>query len=242
MQELKQQLTGAVQSIRDEAENEVKDQIANRVSNLEIAVQERMDRVVERGAMQESLDKFAGIDEEEVLSYVPDRREFSGVGPVFLGLLVLVLLPGWGKLLSLFFFLVGALLIFRGYLWRCKVDVPDGYEGVICRYGSPVQGAAGRAAKGRNWFFNYARFIPFLVSSRDQVVDLKNANFTWDFGSIALSNQVVFRIEDPARFISSTTPAGIMKIPISMDVAYEMEAVTTEDDVARLARELLHAA
>lgn len=212
MKELKQQLTGAIQTVRTGAEEAVRDQVAAQVATLETAVQERMKRVVQRGAQQESLDKFAGINEEEILSFVPDKRDFSGTGPVFLGLLVLVLLPGYAKLFSLAFFLVGAALVLGGYVWRSKVDVPDGYEGVICRFGSPISGSSGRAAKGRNWFFNYARFIPFLVSSRDQVVNMKNANFTRDFGSIALSNQVVFRIEDPARFISRTTPAGIMKI------------------------------
>jgi hypothetical protein len=212
MNEIKQQVLGAVQSIRSEAEAAARDQLSQRVTSLETAVQERMARVVQRGATQESLDKFAGINEEEILSFVPDKRDFAGLGPFFFGLVLLSLLPGYAKIASLpfFFFAVGLFLL--GYVFRAKVDVPDGFEGVICRFGSPIDGPAGRARKGRNWFFGYARFIPFLVSSRDQVVNLKNGNFTWDFGSIALGNQVVFRIEDPARFISRTTPAGIMKL------------------------------
>ncbi len=179
---------------------------------IEGKVRARTERVVQRAQVQESLDKFAGINEEEILSYLPDRRDFSGAGPILLGLLILVILPGPAKVLSLLFFLSGVILFLVRYVNAAKVDVPDGYEGVVCRFGAPLSKTEASAQTGRNWYFNYARYIPYLVSLRDQVVNLKNANFTWDFGSISLSNQIVFRVEDPARFISRTSPAAIMKI------------------------------
>lgn len=209
---VKKQLQQLGHVIKQHAETTLEQQAEQNFAALEGAIQARMDRVVKRAAVQESLDKFAGIDEEEILSYVPDKRDFSGAGPILLGLLALVLLPGPTKILAGFFFVFGVGLFLLRYVNAAKVDVPDGYEGVVCRFGSPMGKSEAPAQTGRNWYFNYARFIPYLVSLRDQVVNLRNANFTWDFGSIALSNQVVFRIEDPAKFISRTSPAGIMKI------------------------------
>lgn len=187
-------------------------QVRKREQALAGAVQARMNRVVKRAAVQESLDKFAGIDEEEILTYIPDKRDFSGMGPILLGLVVLVMFPGWLKGLAFFFFATGLFLFWLRYINAAKVDVPDGYQGVVCRFGSPLGKGEAAAQTGRNWYFNYAQYIPYLVSSRDQVVNLSNANFTWDFGSIALSNQVVFRVENPSRFVSRSTPAGIMKM------------------------------
>ena len=188
-------------------------QIASSTKAVEGAVQARMKRMVQHGeSAYESLEKYAGINEEEILSFVPDRRDFSGAGPLLLGLLVLVLLPGPAKLLALLFFAAAILLFLLRYVNAAKVDVPDGYQGVVCRLGSPLDQAESQARTGRNWCFNYSHFIPYLVSLRDQVVNLQNGNFTGDFGSISLSKQVVFRIEEPARFLSHTTPAGMMKI------------------------------
>lgn len=209
---VKKQLKQMTSSLRQQAEASLQQQAEKNFSELEGAVEARMKRVVQRASVQESLDKFAGINEEEVLTYVPDKRNFAFAGPILLGLLVLVLFPGPTKILSFLFFLSGVGLFLLRYVNTAKVDVPDGYEGVVCRFGSPLSQAGASAQTGRNWYFNYARFIPYLVSQRDQVVNLKNANFTWDFGSIALSKQIVFRIEDPAKFISRTSPAGIMKI------------------------------
>lgn len=201
-----------VKNLHQQAEESLQVQAEQNFAALEGAIQARMKRVVDRASVQESLDKFAGIDEEEILTYVPDKRDFSGVGPVLLGFLSLVLLPGFAKIIAFFFFVAGIALFLLRYVNAAKVDVPDGYEGVVCRFGSPLSSSEASAQAGRNWYFNYSNFIPYLVSRRDQVVNLKNANFTWDFGSISLSNQVVFRIEDPSKFISRTSPAGIMKI------------------------------
>lgn len=202
----------AMNDFEDQQAQSINQQISLGAANVSGKVKARTKRMLERGAMQESLDKFAGINEEEILTFVPERRDLAGLGPIFLGLLVLLLLPGFAKLVCIPFLIIGFIWLMAGYVMQSKVDVPDGYDGVVCRFGSPIEGKAGRAAKGRSWYFNYSRFVPFLVSSRDQVVQLQNGTFTGDFGSIALSNQLVFRIVDPALFVSNTSPAGIMKI------------------------------
>lgn len=191
---------------------ENQEQTDSAANKLDGVIQEKINRVVEGAGVQESLDKFAGIDEEEILKFVPDKRNFAGIGPILLGFLFMILLPGFLKWFSLLFFGFGILLFLFRYLNNAKVDVPDGYAGVICDKGTPKTGNEGSAAQGRNWHFNPACFIPYLVSQRDLVVDMKNANFTCDFGSICLTKQVVFKVKDPAKFISETTPAGIMKI------------------------------
>lgn len=205
-------INDAVNQVRSGVEESLQTHISEGADLLDGAIQKKMKRVVERASVQESLDKFAGIDEEQILTFVPDRRSFSGIGTILLGLLFAVLLPSVFKALSVPFFFVGVILFATRYMNNAKVDVPDGYEGVVCRYGSPLSREEGQAQQGRNRYYNFSRFIPYLVSQRDHVVDMRNANFTWDFGSICLSKQVVFRIENPARFISRTTPAGIMKI------------------------------
>jgi len=209
---MKERIKNRLGELKSNMEDALESRLEQGADKLEVTIQEKMDRVVERASVQESLEKFAGIDEEEILTFVRDKRNFSGVGPMLLGLLFAVLLPGPAKILSGVFFLAGLLLLYFRYVNNSKVDVPDGYEGVVCRFGSPLSTEEGLSSRGRNWNLRYSRFIPYLVSLRDHVVDLRNANFTRDFGSISLRKQVVFRIKEPAKFISKTTPAGIMKI------------------------------
>ena len=205
-------IESSVKRVRRSAEKSLEDKISEGTNRLESVIQEKMDRVVKRAAVQESLDKFAGINEEEILTFVPDNRSWSGLSSILLGLLFAVILPGFLKVFSLFFFFFGFLFLLIGYVQNAKVDVPDGYDGVVCHLGKPVSQQSAGSRKGRNWLFSIWKFIPYLVSLRDHVVDMRNANFTRDFGSICLSKQVVFRIKDPAKFVSETTPAGIMKI------------------------------
>ena len=101
------------------------------------------------------------------------------------------------------------MLFYFGYVSNCKVDVPDGFEGVMCRFGKPSQETARR---GRNWLFNFADFCSFLVSQRDQVVDSENANFAADSASIGLEDQKVFRVTDAAQFVANTSPAAVMRV------------------------------
>lgn len=205
---LKEQLD----SVQERAEDSLKGQIDSGAQKLEGIIQDRMQRVVDQAKVQESLDKFADINEEEILTFVADKRNFGGIGPILLGVLFLILLPGFLKWASLLFFGFGFILFYTRYVGNAKIDVPDGYAGVVCHKGKPQTGTQARATRGRNWHWSPTFFIPYLVSQRDHVVDMRNANFTWDFGSICLSKQVVFKVNDPAKFISNTTPGGIMKI------------------------------
>lgn len=154
-------------------------------------------------------EKIRSINEEDFLTFVPDRRKFSGVSTFLLGLLVVVMLPGPLKLMALAFFFAALVLFYFGYINRCKVDVPDGFEGVMCRFGRPSDQ---KARRGRNWLVNFADFCSFLVSQRDQVVDSENANFAADSASIGLEDQKVFRVTDPGRFVANTSPAAVMRV------------------------------
>ena len=176
------------------------------------AVQARLSRIV--GVVEKAtggdIRRFAGVNESEILTYVPDRRSMSGLAAMMLGFFFLTVLPSSWKVLSLLFFLAGLVYFLIGYVMNAKVDVPEGYEGVVCRFGRPL--ADRQARRGRNWHLWYPRFIPFLVSQRDQVVDTINAGYTADFASISLRNQITLRVTDSPTFITNTSPASLMKI------------------------------
>ncbi|MPZ16606.1 MAG: hypothetical protein GEV06_01640 [Luteitalea sp.] len=165
--------------------------------------------VVEK-ATAGDIRQFAGVNESEILSYVPDRRSISGIAAMSLGFFFLTVLPSSWKLLSILFFLAGVGYFLVGYVLNAKIDVPEGYEGVVCRYGKPIPER--KARRGRNWHLWYPYFIPFLVSQRDQVVDTTNAGYTGDFASISLRNQITLRVTDSSTFITNTSPASLMKI------------------------------
>jgi hypothetical protein len=176
------------------------------------AIEERLGRIV--GVVEKAtsgdIRRFAGVNESEILTYVPDRRSISGLAAMSLGFFFLTVLPSGWKPLSILFFLAGFGHFLVGYVLNAKVDVPEGYEGVVCRYGKPIPDR--KARRGRNWHLWYPLFIPFLVSQRDQVVDTTNAGYTGDFASISLRNQITLRISDSPTFITNTSPASLMKI------------------------------
>lgn len=176
------------------------------------AVQTRLSRIV--GVVEKAtsgdIRRFAGVNESEILTYVPDRRSLSGLAAMMLGFFFLTVLPSGLKLLSLLFFMAAAAYFLLGYVRNAKIDVPEGYEGVVCRFGKPVRDL--KARRGRNWHLWYPHFIPFLVSQRDQVVDTSNAGYTGDFASISLRNQITLRVTDSSTFITNTSPASLMKI------------------------------
>ena len=72
-------------------------------------------------------------------------------------------------------------------------------------------------------------FIPFLVSQRDQIVDLEDANFT----SISLSQQLAFRVTEPAVFVERSSPGNIMKI-LSLYAGYLNLRIITSIEDARV--------
>jgi hypothetical protein len=176
------------------------------------AVQQRLTRIV--GVVEKAtsgdIRRFAGVNESEILTFVADRRSVAGLAAMALGFFFLTVLPSAWKPLSVLFFLAGALHFLVGYIFNAKIDVPEGYEGVVCRFGKPIPGRA--AHRGRNWHLWYPVYIPFLVSQRDQVVDTTNAGYTGDFASISLRNQITLRVTDSPTFITNTSPAALMKI------------------------------
>lgn len=185
---------------------------------LQEAIQERIagmvNKVNEHG---QKAATFVGVHEDEILTYVPDKRNFNGVGALLIGLLILVILPGPAKSLAIVAFVVAAVQALFGYVLHSKVDVPEGYEGVMCQFGKPLSHV--RAHRGRNWVFPIQRFITYLVSNRDQVVDAFNVNFTSDYVTIGLGKQIVFRVVDHGKFVSNTTPSGAMKL-LSLYASY----------------------
>ena len=176
------------------------------------AIQQRLTRIV--GVVEKAtggdIRRFVGVNESEILTYVPDRRSISGLAAMMLGFFFLTVLPSSWKVLSILFFLAGFAYFIVGYVMNAKIDVPEGYEGVVCRFGRPLSDR--KARRGRNWHLWYPHFIPFLVSQRDQVVDTNNAGYTGDFASISLRNQITLQVTDSSTFITNTSPASLMKI------------------------------
>src|SRR5918994_1295347 len=115
------------------------------------AVQARLTRIV--GVVEKAtsgdIRRFAAVNESEILTYVPDRRSISGLGAMALGFFFLTVLPEGWKPLSVFFFLAGLGYFLVGYVMNAKIDVPEGYEGVVARFGKPSPDR--KAGRGRNW-------------------------------------------------------------------------------------------
>ena len=212
------------------AKNSLDELLESGSREVEAAVNRKLEGMVgavKRGVSEGDLGRFGRVDEERILTFMPDKRRLSGLGLFTLGLLTLVLLPGLLKLLAVPGLLLGGLVFAGRYLSNARVDVPDGYAGVVCRYGKPV---GRRAHAGRNWLYRFDTFVPFLVSQRDQVVDLQDANFTADYASITLTQQLVFRVVEPAVFIERSSPGNIMKI-LSLYASYlNLRIITSVED------------
>src|ERR671919_2852528 len=82
------------------------------------AVQARLSRIigVVEKATSGDIRRFAGVNESEILTYVPDKRSLSGLGAMSLGFFFLTVLPDGWKPLSLFFFLAGFGYFLVGYV------------------------------------------------------------------------------------------------------------------------------
>ncbi|WP_118831432.1 SPFH domain-containing protein [Salinibacter ruber] len=213
------ELQASIEEGRKKVQGEIEDKLGAMVG------------MVTDSARETLKEQFRGIDEEEVLRFVPDRRRFAGIGPLLMGLFLLVLLPSVLNVVAYLFFLGGALAFGARYVLNAKVDVPEGYEGVLCRFGEPYENKETR--NGRNWLFRFSDYIPYLVSKRDQVVDMHNANFTADYASIGISSQIVFQVVDAKKFIANTTPAGIMK-SLNLYASYIALRIITSVEDARV--------
>ena len=66
------------------------------------AVQARLSRIV--GVVEKAtagdIRRFVGVNESEILTYVPDRRSLSGLAALMLGFFFLIVLPPGLKVLS----------------------------------------------------------------------------------------------------------------------------------------------
>lgn len=193
----------AVTDIAHEGARQADDFIKNRVG--------KMADMVHATARKSHEDNFVGIDESAILRFVPDRRSLSGIGPFCLAIFLLFALSGAWKVLAIIP-LFAALAVFGiGYVWQSKVQIDEGYDGVICEKGQPVAGA--KPDMGRNWKFGFFQWIPFVVATKqNQVVQIEVANFTRDFAAVSLTFQIAFRISDPALFAVTTTPATAMRL------------------------------
>lgn len=200
------------------AEDALQESLRDGGLRLEKAIRERIAGMVSKvnHTLDEKATNFVGVNEDEILTYIADRRNFSGVGAFLIGLLILVIMPGWGKSFAMIAFGMAIIQGFFGYVWQSKVDIPEGYEGLVCQFGKPLPE---KAHRGRNWMFSINRFIPYMVSNRDQVVEAFNANFTGDYVTVGLGEQIVFRVRDNGKFVSNTTPSGAMKL-LSLYASY----------------------
>jgi hypothetical protein len=221
-----------VDGVSNAIEERLEDGITAGADKIQEVIQDKLGRmlnvVTKSTSTKQSLDRFAGVNEEEILTFNPDKRSFAGAGPLLLGILCLLIFPGILKLAAVVLFIAAIIFFLVGYVNNAKVDIPDGYEGVKGYYGKPLPDE--KANSGRTWLLNFAKFVPFLVSKRDQVVDTANANFTGDFASIAFYKQIVFRVVDSAKFVSNTSPAAIMKILDMYSSYLSLRMVTSIQD------------
>lgn len=229
---LKETLKDTAEQVLSGATKQVLGNPAKSVDDVQSAIESRLRHIVQTvtSASAQSRNRFAGVNEEEILKFVPDRRSFSGIGNALLGLLLLLLLPGWWKVVSLLLFAIAAFNFLLRYVNNSKIDVPDGFEGVVCRYGIPLSGEEGKSKKGRNWQLRFSDFIPFLVSKRDLLVEMTTANFTADYASIAISKQFVIRIDTPHKFVANTSPAAMMKILAAYASYISLRMITSIGD------------
>ncbi len=204
----------AAARLAQDAADTVEQQIGKFSQDAALRSKSRLDRVLATiGDLRKSSETSAtlrGVDENEILSYVPDQRSLSGISWILLAVFVSVVTPqGFGWLASPLY-LAGACLFLYGYVWHSKVDIGEGYSGVSCRFGEADK--ASSAHRGRNWIFSYRRWVPMVASLRDQVVTFTAGNFTKDFATVTMSPQLVFQVRDVQKFGSTTTPASMMAI------------------------------
>lgn len=215
---LKEAVQHAATDLIETAEDALAEDLQAGGVRLQAAIRDRIGGMVSQvsRSLEERSARFVGVNEDEMLTYVADRRSINGVGALLIGLLLLVLLPSSISWLAAFAFLGAIVQFLLGYVLQAKVDIPEGFEGVVCQFGQPL---TEKAHRGRNWLFSIRKFVPYLVSTRDQVVDAFNANFTGDYVMVGFGKQIVFRVVDHGKFVSNTTPSGVMKL-LSLYASY----------------------
>lgn len=217
MRRASERIKGALHALSNDVAEAASGELSVAAASVEGAIRERISGMVttisERAAGKGSGQgaSFQGVDQEKILTFIPDRRDLGGAGPILLAIFFFTVLPGTlGYMVSVGSLFAGIMLFYITYLRHSRVDVPDGYSGVVCNFGKPDEQRT--AQPGRTWLPNFSSFAPYLVSLRDQVVKTSNANLTGDFASVVLGFQITFRITNPAVFTSNSSPVGIMKL------------------------------
>lgn len=174
-------------------------------------------------------ERLEGVDESKVLTFINDKRRITGVAPLLLAVFLFVVLPIGLVFIPVLVLCAGLVSAFLGYVWPSHVDVPEGYVPVVCNKGDPDRVAPVKT--GRNWVFDYMKFIPYLVAAKqDQVVRIRVANFTRDFASVTMNMVIVFRITDPAKFAVETSPAVVMGLMQGYARYTALRMITSIDD------------
>jgi hypothetical protein len=148
------------------------------------------------------------VNENEYLKFISDNRKLTPLTLFAFGIFLSTLLPGWLKLVPGFVFFIAAISFYISYVSECKVNVEEGFDGVITRWGEPT----GELQKpGRTWYWLLNKFCTFHVSTRDLFASVKVTNYTMDFGQMSIMPNVVFEIFDKKRFLKTTSAAGCVK-------------------------------
>jgi hypothetical protein len=210
MRTVKERAGELLKDVTDTVENSV----SQNISEVTNQVNQRIRSVIEGSARKasDSIKEIASIDEKSILTYIDDRRQFSGLSSIFLALFLFILLPGWMAWLPAMVLVYGIITLYIFYVWRAKVDIPDGYEGVNTFFGRPVTDEKKKAKKGRNWYLSYPEFCLFMVSKQDQVISFEASSFAADYVRIGFEGQIMFKNADVAKIVVETTPSSIMKI------------------------------
>lgn len=204
---LKAEVTKAANDLLDDAVKKGSEELKNRIDQRLGAIVNRVRTSVE-GTIKE---RFSGVAESKMLIYNADNRSFDFVSTVLLAIVALILLPSYSKILAVFVFAFAGFRFLTGYFLASKIEVANGWVGVVCENGLPVDGKL--AGPGLTRFWSPTAFAPFTVSTgQDQVVSATTVNVAKDYVNIGMTNQLVFRITNPAKFVSSINPVSFMRL------------------------------
>lgn len=184
----------------DQNINRIKDDIDSKVQNMMAGGSVQ--------AAQEQLQRTE-VNEGEYLRFIADNRKLTPLTILTFGLFLLAILPGWLKIFPGIAFFFAFVSLYTSYISECKVNVEEGFDGVITHWGEPT----GKLQKpGRTWYWIFNKFCTFQVSTRDLFTNIQVTNYTQDFGQMILTLQVTFEIFDQKLFLKTTTPAGTIKL------------------------------
>jgi len=208
----KEKIKNAIGDVSSTAFASIDEMINVSTDTISEAIDERLQKITAKAKQTEQSRSFADMDEEKILMYNDDRRKLSGISSIFLSLFLFIALPTWMIWIPILVVLYGLVNFYIFYVMQAKVDIPDGFIGVVCYFGRPMRENERKAKTGRNWFLNFSNYCPYSISTRDQVTEISAANFTMDYGTVEFKAQVMFKNSDATTIITRTTPASIMKM------------------------------